>query len=61
VSRRGRTVAGTSAKKNRVLRRQRRAEEDRVRRLGPVQEPDALVAPERLEEVARRLREEGSS
>jgi hypothetical protein len=60
VSRRGHTVAGTSAKKNRVLRRRRRIEDDRVRQLGPVEEPDVLVAPERLEEVARRRREEAA-
>jgi hypothetical protein len=61
VSRRGRTVAGTSARKNRTARRQAREVLDRERRLGKVDAPAEVVAPERLAETARRLREEGST
>jgi hypothetical protein len=55
--RRGRPVAGTSAKRNRALRRERRADADSTRR-GSIEAPGALVAVEDLEELARHHRQQ---
>jgi hypothetical protein len=52
MSRRGRTVAGTSAKKNRHARRQPRGEADRLRRAGAAAPPPAVVDVEDLEVLA---------
>jgi hypothetical protein len=53
--RRGRTVAGTSAKKQRILRRQNRLDSQRTRE-GAINPPEDVTAADDLEEIARRLR-----
>jgi hypothetical protein len=57
VTRRGRIVPGTSAKKARATRRQRRGEADRLRRAGATP-PAVMVAPEDLEALARQHRQQ---
>jgi hypothetical protein len=53
---RGRTVAGTSAKKQRTIRRQSRLDAQRTRE-GRMVAPEDVTAANDLEEVARRLRD----
>jgi hypothetical protein len=55
--RRGRTVGGTSAKKGRIILRRDRLDAQRLRESG-ISEPEETTAPEDLEELARRLREQ---
>jgi hypothetical protein len=57
--RRGRPVAGTSAKRNRALRRERRADADGTRH-GGIEAPGELAAPEDLEVLARQHRQEAT-
>lgn len=59
VSRRGRTVAGTSAKKNRVIRRQARLDAQRKCE-GRITAPKTTTPPDDIVERARRLREEAT-
>ncbi len=55
MSRRGRTVAGTSAKRNRTARRRARQEEARHRE-GGITPPATVMSPEELVEAARAAR-----
>jgi hypothetical protein len=57
MSRRGRVVPGTSAKKNRLERRHARREADQLHRAG-ITPPATVVPPDDLAEVARRYREQ---
>jgi hypothetical protein len=60
VSRRGRTVAGTSAHKNRTARRQARKQAALGHHEGEFEAPKSTVPAEQLEEIARQRREEAS-
>jgi hypothetical protein len=53
---RGKTVAGISARRQRTIRRQNRGEAQRTRRSGMVAPEEAVTAADDLEAVARRLR-----